>query len=55
MCLQMDIVLMKLRIGQNDDVKLLLEQSKETLPKINSSESIVFSKFYRATAEYRKV
>eukprot|EP01041_Mallomonas_annulata_P003571 gene3571-7102_t len=55
LCLDMDIVLMKLRLGVIDEAKVLLEDAKELLPKISSSESIVFSKFYKATAEYRKV
>ena len=55
MCLDMDIVFMKLQLGAIDDAKVLLEEGKEKLPKITSSESVVFSKYYRAAAEYRKV
>lgn len=55
MCLDMDVILMKLKIGSIDEAKTLLEDAKERLPKISSNESVAFSKFYKATAEYRKI
>jgi len=55
LCLDMDVVVMKLRLDETESAKILLEDGKETLPKISSSESIAFSKYYKAAAEYRKL
>ena len=55
MCLDMDCVRVKLQLGDTASAKALLESSKEQLASIKSSESVAFSKFYRATADYRKV
>jgi hypothetical protein len=54
-CIDMDIVSAKLKLGLNSEAKQLLEEAKEKLSTINSSETVVFSKFYGVTAEYRKV
>lgn len=51
----MDIIIMNLRVGQVSDCKQLLEEAKEKMGLINSSETIIFSKYYKATLEYRKV
>jgi len=55
MCLDMEVVMVKLELGLIDDAKSLLEISKEKLSTISCFETIVFSKYYRATSEYRKV
>jgi hypothetical protein len=54
-CLEMDVVLVSIRLGQLDQAKELLEGAKSALSGLSSSETVVFSKFYKATAEYRKV
>ena len=55
MCLEMDVVLVSLKLGETERAKELLEGAKAALASLSSSETIVFSKFYKATAEYRKV
>lgn len=55
LCIDMDIVLAKLSLGQYDEAKSLLDSSKERLNSISSSEAVVFSKFYGSTAQYHKV
>lgn len=55
MIVDMDVVLVKLKLNLLDDAKALLESSKEKLPLISSTETIVFSKFHKSMAEYRKV
>jgi len=55
MCLEMDVVLVLLRSGDIERAKEMLEIAKSTLSTLSSSETIVFSKFYKANAEYRKV
>jgi len=54
-CLEMDIVLETLEMNQPDQAKNILATCKEKLSSISSSETVVFSKFYQANAEYRKV
>ena len=55
MCLEMDVVLVSLKLGHIERAKELLEGAKSTLATLSSSETVIFSKFYKATAEYRKV
>lgn len=55
MCLDMDTILVQIKMGELDTAKEGLEAAKEKLPSIKPTESVVFSKFYMATAEYRKV
>ena len=55
LCLEMDIVLVKLKMGELNEAKLILDSAYGTLPSINISESIVFSKYYLSSTEYRKV
>jgi len=55
MCLEMDVVLVSLKLGEVERAKDLLEGAKTALASLASSETVVFSKFYKATAEYRKV
>lgn len=55
LCVEMDIVIAQLRLGQIDGAKDLLDTAKQTLPTLSSTETVVSSKFYRALAEYRKV
>ena len=55
MCLEMDMVLVLLKLGDVARANELLDKGKASLAAVSSSETVVFSKFYRATAEYRKV
>eukprot|EP01032_Pedospumella_encystans_P031310 gene31310-35342_t len=55
MCLDMDVVTIKLRLGDVEAAKGLLESAKEQLSGIKPSESVIFSKYYKAQTEYRKV
>lgn len=55
MCLDLDCTTMLLQLGKTEEANVLLEAAKEQLPTIQSPESGVFSKFYLATAEYRKI
>jgi 26S proteasome regulatory subunit N9 len=55
LCLDMDVVVLKLKLGDTESAKTLLEGAKETVKKLGSAESVIFSKYYRAVAEYRKV
>ena len=55
MCLDMEIVILHLKMGKLDLAKAGLDTAKEQIPSIKSSEAVVFSKFYLASAEYRKV
>mmetsp|Transcript_20024 Transcript_20024/g.34063 ORF Transcript_20024/g.34063 Transcript_20024/m.34063 type:complete len:380 (+) Transcript_20024:162-1301(+) len=55
MCLDMDVVAVKLQLGDTDTTKETLEAAKDQLPGIKSTESVVFSKYYRALTAYKKV
>ena len=55
LCIDMDVVLAKLKLQQTSDAETILEEAKTKLAGISSSESAVFSKFFTAVAEYRKV
>ena len=55
LCLDMEITIIYMKLGKLDLAKSSLEVAKEQIPSINSTEAVAFSKFYMATAEYRKV
>ena len=55
LCLDMDIVLMKLKSGDSAAAKIGLDEGSKILNSISTSESIVYSKFYKSSYEYRKV
>ena len=55
LCLDMDVILMKLKAGLVVEAKAMLDDAQKVLSGINSSESYAFSKFYKSSAEYRKV
>ncbi len=55
LCLDMDVIMAKIKLGNLSEIKFQLDESKEVLSTIRSTESVAFSKFYRASAEYRKV
>ena len=55
MCLEMDVVLMKLKIGEVAEARTGLDEGLKVLDSISTSESFVFSKFYKSSYEYRKV
>ena len=55
LCIEMDSVISYLKISDINKAKDLLEKAKLQLSSIVSSESVVFSKYYMASAEYRKV
>jgi 26S proteasome regulatory subunit N9 len=55
LCLEMDAMVCKLKLGNLEEVKLALEN---TLVKLNAGsfkEPMVFSKYYKASADYRKL
>jgi len=54
-CVNMDVVVTCLKVGRTSDCKATIEDAREKLTKINSNETIVFSKFYKASLEFRKV
>lgn len=55
MCLEMDVVMMQVKLGDVGKANELLEKGKMSLATLSSTETVVFSKFYMAMAEYRKV
>lgn len=55
MCLDMDIVTIKIKLGDTETAKTMLEAAKEQLSSVKPSESVIFSNYYKAAAEYRKV
>jgi hypothetical protein len=55
LCLDSDIIVMNLRLGLVEESRLSLDDAKEKLQASNTSEAIVFSKYYKAVTEYRKV
>ena len=55
LCLDMDVVLMKLKAGLASEAKEMLEEGLVVLSGISSSESFVFSKYYKSSSEFRKV
>jgi hypothetical protein len=55
LCLDMDVVIVKLKLGQTKDAKEALEAAKEKTQSLQSKEPVIFSRFFMATAEYRKV
>lgn len=54
-CLDMDIVITLLKIGDSTKAKVVLDSTGAILPSISSTEATVFSKYYLALAEYKKV
>lgn len=46
---------MKLRLGLIDEARQLLDDAKDKLQASKTSEATVFSKYYKAVTEYRKV
>lgn len=54
-CLELDIVLVRLRLNQLQEAQIALDAAKERVSSFASSETVVFSKYYKASAEYRKV
>jgi hypothetical protein len=55
LCLDMDVVIVKLKMGNTKDAKEALETAKVAVQSMNVSEPVVFSRYYMASAEYRKV
>ena len=55
LCLDMDIVLMKLKAGEATEAKIGLDEGSKILNSISTSESFVYSKYYKSSYEYRKV
>jgi len=54
-CLDMDVVLVRLRLGEVSAAKAALEEGQARLPSLPQGETLVFSKYYKAAAEYRKL
>ena len=55
LCIDMDVVLSNIQLGSSADAKILLDSSKDTLAKISTTETVVYSSFYYALAEFYKV
>ena len=55
LCLDMDIVLVNLKAGEVSEAKVLLDEAQKVLCTISTSESFVFSKYFKSSCEYRKV
>lgn len=58
LCLDMDIVVLKLKAGvpmAAKEAKEALADAKEKTSSMQITDPIVFSRFFKATAEYRKV
>lgn len=55
LCLDMDIVILKLQLGQNKGAKEALADAKEKTLSLQITDPIVYSRFFKATAAYRKV
>lgn len=55
LCLDMDIVLMKLKAGEATEAKIGLDEGSKILNSISTSESFVYSKYYKSSYEYRKI
>jgi 26S proteasome regulatory subunit N9 len=55
MCIDMDVVMLKLALGDSGSAKTMLEDAKSQLPAIKTTGAVIFSKFYKATAAYRKL
>lgn len=55
MCVDIDIVLSKLKLGLNSEVKDQLDELQKQLNSLSSHETMVHSKFYHAASELRKV
>ena len=58
LCLDMDIVVLKLKSGvpmAAKEAKEALADAKEKTSSMQITDPIVFSRFFKATAEYRKV
>jgi hypothetical protein len=53
--LDSDIIIMKLHLGLVDQCQNLLDDAKTNLNAIGTNEPVVFSKFYKAELEFRKV
>lgn len=55
LCIDADVIVVKLRLGMVAEVRRLLDDAKEQLGTLSSSETFVFSKYYKASMEFRKV
>lgn len=55
LCLDSDIIVMKIRMELIEEARQLLEDAKGKLQASNTTEAVVFSKYYKAVTEYRKV
>ena len=53
--LDMDIVILNLKLGQNKGAKEALADAKEKTLSLQITEPIVYSRFFYATAVYRRV
>jgi len=55
LCLEMDIVLLNVRFNEIEKAKAKIEEYQQTINSKKTAEVIVFSKYYRALVEYKKV
>ena len=55
LCLEMDTIIARMRLNQVTECKSMLSAARQKMSSMSSPPSIVFSKFYKASAEYRRV
>ena len=55
LCIDMDVVIVKLKLGETKEANDLLDSSKEILSTIKSSETLAFSSYYGALLVYYDV
>lgn len=55
LCIEADIAVMQVRLGLTDEARVQLDKVEEQMESSGTGEAVVFSKVYRAMAEYRKV
>jgi 26S proteasome regulatory subunit N9 len=53
--LDMDAAIALLHMGKIEEAKAMIDTAKELLPTITAPDSLMYSKFYLASAEYRKI
>lgn len=53
--LDMDAAIALLHMGKIEEAKAMIDTAKDLLPTVISPDSLMYSKFYLASAEYRKI
>lgn len=55
LCVEADIAVMNVRLGVTEEARVQLDAIEEKVQAQGTDEAVVFSKVYKAMAEYRKV